>query len=76
VPPAELRPGTPEHWVARAKGHLSMARQPKPSGVFWEDLAFHPNRRLSWRSRRSINCTTRRSRLLTISSGWRAVFGR
>ena len=41
MPPAELRPGTPEHWMARAKGHLSMARQPKPSGVFWEDLAFH-----------------------------------
>lgn len=34
-------PGTPQHWLARAQGHLAIARQPKPAGAFWEDLAYH-----------------------------------
>ncbi len=41
VPSDEVIPGTPEHWLARAAGHLALAQQPKPPGGFWEDLAFH-----------------------------------
>lgn len=39
--PDEPTPGTPQHWLARAAGHLAFARQAKPSLAFWEDLAFH-----------------------------------
>lgn len=41
MPPVEPLPGSAEHWLARAEGHLAVARQPKPPGAFWEDLAFH-----------------------------------
>lgn len=43
--PSDSEPaGTPQHWLARAKGHLAMARVPKPDSGFWEDLAFHAQR--------------------------------
>ena len=41
MPPDDPVSGTAEHWLARAEGHLALARQPKPPGAFWEDLAFH-----------------------------------
>ena len=41
MPSDEPVPGTTHHWLARAEGHLAMARQPKPPEGFWEDLAFH-----------------------------------
>jgi len=34
-------PGSPADWLARAKGHLVMARQAKPEGTFWEDYCFN-----------------------------------
>ncbi len=27
-------------WLARAKGSLSLAKQPKPEGAYWEDQCF------------------------------------
>lgn len=33
-------PGTVQDWLARAKGHLALAQQPKPEGAFWEDQCF------------------------------------
>ncbi len=41
MPEGNVIPGTPEHWLARAAGHLAMAQQPKPAAGFWEDMAFH-----------------------------------
>ena len=41
MPPDDPISGSAEHWLARAEGHLALARLPKPSGAFWEDLAFH-----------------------------------
>jgi len=41
VPPDLPTPGTPQHWLARAQSHLAIAGQPKPAGVFWEELAYH-----------------------------------
>lgn len=41
MPLDEPAPGTALHWLARAEGHLALARQPKPPQGFWEDLAFH-----------------------------------
>jgi len=41
VPPDDPTWGSAKHWLARAEGHLAVARQPKPPGAFWEDLAFH-----------------------------------
>ncbi len=41
MPSDSANPGTPQHWLARAHGHLAIARQPKPAEGFWEDLAFH-----------------------------------
>lgn len=41
MPPADPIPGSAEHWLARAEGHLAIARQSKPPEAFWEDLAFH-----------------------------------
>ncbi len=37
----ERSPGTEQEWIRRAVGHLAMARQGKPKGGNWEDLAFH-----------------------------------
>ncbi len=28
-------------WLRRARSDLVLAKQPKPEGVFWEDLCFH-----------------------------------
>ncbi|MBI3919897.1 MAG: HEPN domain-containing protein [Armatimonadetes bacterium] len=33
-------PGSAADWLARAKGNLIMARQPKPEGAFWEDYCY------------------------------------
>jgi HEPN domain-containing protein len=33
-------PGSPEEWLARAKGNLANARQPKPPDAFWEDHCY------------------------------------
>ena len=41
MPPDDPISGSAEHWLARAEGHLALARQGKPPGAFWEDLAFH-----------------------------------
>jgi HEPN domain-containing protein len=40
MPRRRLEPGTPADWLARARGNLLLARQPKPEGAFWEDLCF------------------------------------
>ena len=34
-------PGSPQEWLARAKGDLALASAPLPSGGFYEDLCFH-----------------------------------
>lgn len=34
-------PGTPQDWLARAKGDLALARLPLPQNAFYEDLCFH-----------------------------------
>jgi HEPN domain-containing protein len=34
-------PGSPQDWLARAKGDLAIARAPLPEGAFYEDLCFH-----------------------------------
>lgn len=41
MPPADPIRGTPHDWIARAESHLTLAQQPKPPNVFWEELAFH-----------------------------------
>ena len=33
-------PGGPQDWLARSKGSLALAKQPKPKDAFWEDLCF------------------------------------
>lgn len=32
--------GSPGDWIERAKSNLTRSRQPKPDGVFYEDLCF------------------------------------
>lgn len=34
-------PGSPQEWLARARGDLALARVPLPPGGFYEDLCFH-----------------------------------
>lgn len=34
-------PGSPQDWLARAKGDLAIARAPLPEGAFYGDLCFH-----------------------------------
>lgn len=34
-------PGSPEDWLARAKGDLALALAPLPENGFYEDLCFH-----------------------------------
>jgi HEPN domain-containing protein len=34
-------PGSPQDWLTRAKGDLSLASAPLPEGAFYEDLCFH-----------------------------------
>ena len=38
--PLEPELGMPVEWLRRAKSNLIRAKQPKPGGVFWEDLCF------------------------------------
>ncbi len=38
--PEPSEPGSPRHWLERARSNLIRARQAKPDGVFWEDLCF------------------------------------
>jgi HEPN domain-containing protein len=40
VPPPSPAPGTAREWIERAPGKLALARQPLPSGGFYEDLCF------------------------------------
>jgi HEPN domain-containing protein len=40
MPPDRDIPGSPQAWLERAKGHLALAKQPKPEGAFWEDYCF------------------------------------
>ncbi len=32
--------GTPQAWLARARSNLTRAGQPRPDGVYWEDLCY------------------------------------
>ena len=40
MPPPSPSPGTPQEWLARARGKLSLARQPLPPEGYFEDLCF------------------------------------
>ena len=40
MPQDKSIPGSPLDWLARAKGSLALAKQPKPEDAFWEDLCF------------------------------------
>jgi len=40
MPPDESIPGSAQDWLARARGSLALAKQPKPEGAFWEDQCF------------------------------------
>jgi len=40
VSPDKYIPRSPLDWLARAKGSLSLAKQPKPEGAYWEDQCF------------------------------------
>jgi len=41
MPSSKMIPGTPQEWLARAKGNLTLAKLEKPEGAFWEDLCFN-----------------------------------
>jgi HEPN domain-containing protein len=41
VPEMRPVPGSPQEWIARAKGDLALAQAPLPEGGFYEDLCFH-----------------------------------
>jgi HEPN domain-containing protein len=41
VPDHRGTPGSPQEWLARAKGDLALAETPLPAGGFYEDLCFH-----------------------------------
>lgn len=40
MPPPSSAPGTPQDWLARARGKLVLARMPLPQGSFLEDVCF------------------------------------
>lgn len=40
MPRKPVVPGSAEEWLARAKGNLANARQPKPPEAFWEDHCY------------------------------------
>ena len=40
MPLDNSQPGGPLDWLSRAKGNLSLAKQPRPEGAFWEDQCF------------------------------------
>jgi len=39
MPPEEV-PGSPQEWLRRAEGKLSLAEQPLPKAGYWEDLCY------------------------------------
>ena len=41
MPEPDQAPGTPREWLSRARSHLTLAKTPKPDGVYWEEMAFH-----------------------------------
>jgi HEPN domain-containing protein len=41
VPQDRPIPGSPQEWLARARGDLALACAPLPLGGFYEDLCFH-----------------------------------
>jgi len=41
MPQDRPTPGSPQDWLARAKGDMAIARAPLPEGAFYEDLCFH-----------------------------------
>ena len=41
MPDREYIPGSPQEWLARARGNLALAKTPVPAGGFWEDLCFN-----------------------------------
>jgi HEPN domain-containing protein len=41
VPESRPAPGSPQEWLARAKGDLALAGTALPPGGFYEDLCFH-----------------------------------
>jgi HEPN domain-containing protein len=41
VPQDRSIPGSPQEWLARARGDLALARAPLPPGGFYEYLCFH-----------------------------------
>ena len=48
MPQDRAAPGTPQDWLARARGDLVLATQPLPSGAFYEDLCFHAQAVVTW----------------------------
>lgn len=40
MPSRRPEPGTPQEWLARAKGKLALARVPLPPDAYWEDLCY------------------------------------
>ncbi len=40
MPPESFSPGSPQEWLARAKGSLALAQQSKVEEAFWEDQCF------------------------------------
>jgi HEPN domain len=46
VPQGRPIPGSPQEWLARARGDLALARAPLPEGRFYEDLCFHAQQAL------------------------------
>jgi|SoiMethySBSTD1v2_1073268.scaffolds.fasta_scaffold754408_2 hypothetical protein len=55
MPPDKSIPGSVQDWLVRAKGHLVLAKQPKPEGAFWEDQCFLAQQAQRKPSRRSTN---------------------
>lgn len=41
MPLENAAPGSPDDWLARARGDLALARLPLPPDGFYEDLCFH-----------------------------------
>ena len=52
-------PGSPQEWLARARGDLALARIPLPEGGFYEDLCFHAQQ-----------ATEKALKALYLSRGW------
>lgn len=41
MPPEGRIPGSPSHWLRRARSDLALAKAPLPRGALYEDLCFH-----------------------------------